>query len=211
MTAPRSKLVIYAASAGNALVALTKFVAAWFTGSSAMLSEAIHSLVDTGNQLLLLYGLHRAAQPPDEPHPLGHGRELYFWSFIVAMVMFTMGAGVAGYEGVLHILNPEPIERPAHQLRGLWRGDGVRGRQLVRGLARIPQGQRQHRLFRGRAAEQGPADLHRAVRGQRRADRPGDRGGRDLRRRAPVDARTRWRRLDRHRAGARPDRDGAGA
>ena len=112
MTAPRSKLVVYAATTGNTLVALTKFAAAWFSGSSAMLSEAIHSLVDTGNQLLLLYGLHRAAQPPDELHPLGHGRELYFWSFVVAMVMFTVGAGVAGYEGVLHILDPEPMRDP---------------------------------------------------------------------------------------------------
>ncbi len=112
MTAPKSKLVVYAATTGNALVALTKFTAAWFTGSSAMLSEAIHSLVDTGNQLLLLYGLHRAAQPPDELHPLGHGRELYFWSFVVATVMFTMGAGVACYEGVLHMLNAEPMRDP---------------------------------------------------------------------------------------------------
>ncbi len=112
MAAPRSKLVVYAATAGNALVTLTKFFAAWWTGSSAMLSEAIHSLVDTGNQLLLLYGLKRAQKPPDAMHPLGHGRELYFWSFVVAMVMFTMGAGVAGYEGVLHVLNPQAIERP---------------------------------------------------------------------------------------------------
>lgn len=112
MTAPQSKLVVYAATTGNALVAVTKFIAAGYTGSSAMLSEAVHSVVDTGNQLLLLYGLHRAAQPPDELHPLGHGRELYFWSFVVAMVMFTMGAGVAGYEGVLHILNPEPMRAP---------------------------------------------------------------------------------------------------
>ncbi len=112
MAAPRSNIVVYAATTGNALVALTKFVAAWFTGSSAMLSETIHSLVDTGNQLLLLYGLHRAKQPPDELHPLGHGRELYFWSFVVAMVMFTMGAGVAGYEGILHMLDPTPIESP---------------------------------------------------------------------------------------------------
>ena len=108
----QSKLVVYAATTGNGLVAITKFAAALFTGSSAMLSEAVHSVVDTGNQLLLLYGLHRAAQPPDDLHPLGHGRELYFWSFIVAMVMFTMGAGVAGYEGVLHILNPEPMTDP---------------------------------------------------------------------------------------------------
>ncbi len=112
MSAPQSKLVVYAATAGNGLVALTKFIAASYTGSSAMLSEAIHSMVDTGNELLLLYGLHRAEQPPDEQHPLGHGRELYFWSFVVAMVMFTMGAGVAGYEGILHILNPEPMSDP---------------------------------------------------------------------------------------------------
>src|ERR1700759_3625682 len=95
-----SHKVIYAALAGNLLIALTKFVAAWWTGSAAMLSEAIHSVVDTSNQLLLLYGMHRAAKPPDRKHPLGHGRELYFWSFIVALLMFTLGAGVTFYEGV---------------------------------------------------------------------------------------------------------------
>lgn len=112
MAAAKSKFVVYAASIGNALVALTKFVAAWWTGSSAMLSEAIHSLVDTGNQLLLLYGIHRAARPPDDLHPLGHGREIYFWSFVVALLMFTLGAGVACYEGVQHILSPHEIVDP---------------------------------------------------------------------------------------------------
>jgi cation diffusion facilitator family transporter len=112
MPEPKSKLVVYAAATGNALVALTKFFAAWLTGSSAMLSEAVHSVVDTGNQLLLLYGIHRAEKPPDESHPLGYGRELYFWSFVVALILFTLGAGVAGYEGILHVLNPEPIEDP---------------------------------------------------------------------------------------------------
>jgi cation diffusion facilitator family transporter len=107
-----SKTVIYAALIGNLLVALTKFGAAWWTGSSAMLSEAIHSVVDTANQLLLLYGLHRAAKPPDEGHPLGHGRELYFWSFIVALLMFTLGAGITFYEGVSHIADPHPIVDP---------------------------------------------------------------------------------------------------
>ena len=104
-----SKTVVYAAFLGNLLVALTKFGAAWWTGSAAMLSEAIHSVVDTSNQLLLLYGMHRAAKPPDRKHPLGHGRELYFWSFIVALLMFTLGAGVTFYEGVTHIANPATI------------------------------------------------------------------------------------------------------
>ena len=107
-----SKLVVYAALTGNLLVALTKFVAAGWTGSSAMLSEAIHSLVDTLNQVLLLYGMHRATQPPDDLHPLGFGRELYFWSFIVALLMFTIGAGVTLLEGIMHIRNPENIVDP---------------------------------------------------------------------------------------------------
>jgi cation diffusion facilitator family transporter len=93
-------------------VALTKFAAAAWTGSAAMLSEAVHSLVDTGNQALLLYGMHRAARPPDERHPLGHGRELYFWSFIVALLLFMIGAGVTLYEGVNHIVEPREIVDP---------------------------------------------------------------------------------------------------
>src|SRR3954452_11317568 len=107
-----SKTVVYAAFFGNLLVALTKFGAAWWTGSSAMLSEAIHSVVDTSNQLLLLYGMHRAAKPPDRRHPLGHGRELYFWSFIAALQMFMLGAGVTFYEGLDHISDPHAIVDP---------------------------------------------------------------------------------------------------
>jgi cation diffusion facilitator family transporter len=107
------KLVIYAALVGNLLIAITKFVAAGLTGSSAMLSEGIHSLVDTGNQVLLLYGLRRAQRPPDERFPFGHGKEVYFWSFVVAILIFAVGAGVSIYEGVHRVLEPAPIKNPA--------------------------------------------------------------------------------------------------
>ncbi len=103
-----SRLVVYAALVGNLCIAVAKFVAAAISGSSAMLSEGVHSLVDTINELLLLYGLHRADKKPDTEHPFGYGRELYFWSFIVALLVFAAGAGVSAYEGILHIRNPEP-------------------------------------------------------------------------------------------------------
>ena len=108
--AASSKKVIYAALLGNALIAVTKFGAAAITLSSAMLSEAIHSLVDTGNQLLLLYGLRRSKIPADKEFPFGHGKELYFWSFVVAIMIFAVGAGVSIFEGVRHIKHPESIE-----------------------------------------------------------------------------------------------------
>ncbi|MFL6576661.1 MAG: cation diffusion facilitator family transporter [Povalibacter sp.] len=104
--------VVYAALLGNLLIAATKFAAALWTGSSAMLSEAVHSTVDTSNELLLLYGMHRSRAPADPAHPFGHGRELYFWSFIVALMVFGLGAGVSFYEGITHIRHPEPVQNP---------------------------------------------------------------------------------------------------
>ncbi len=107
-----SKKVIIAALIGNALISVTKFAAAAITGSSAMLSEGIHSLVDTGNQLLLLYGLKRAAKPADAEFPFGYGKEIYFWSFIVAIMIFALGGGISIYEGIGRIQHPMPIKSP---------------------------------------------------------------------------------------------------
>ncbi|MBN9248716.1 MAG: cation diffusion facilitator family transporter [Hyphomicrobium sp.] len=110
MEAGESKSVIFIAFACNLAIAIAKFLAAAWTLSSAMLSEAIHSLVDTSNQLLLLLGIRRANLPPDAQHPFGHGKEIYFWSFIVAMVLFSLGAGVAIYEGFEKVLHPQALQ-----------------------------------------------------------------------------------------------------
>jgi cation diffusion facilitator family transporter len=108
-----SRTAVVAALVGNLLIALTKAIAAAISGSSAMLSEAVHSVVDSGNEILLLYGQHRAAKPPDRLHPLGYGREIYFWSFVVALLIFAFGAGVSIYEGVKHIQHPAEMSDPA--------------------------------------------------------------------------------------------------
>ena len=108
--ASSSKKVIYAALIGNGLIAVTKFIAATITGSSAMLSEGIHSTVDTSNQMLLLYGLKRSQKPADDQFPFGYGREVYFWSFVVAILIFAIGAGISVYEGVHQLMDPQPLQ-----------------------------------------------------------------------------------------------------
>src|SRR3569832_2426504 len=109
--ASESKTAVTAAFAGNLAIAIAKFIASAFTGSSAMLTEAVHSLVDTGNQLLLMHGMRRAGRPPDENHPFGHGMELYFWTFVVALLILSMGGAASIWEGVQHIRSPESISQ----------------------------------------------------------------------------------------------------
>jgi len=101
---------IIAAFIGNVLIAITKFTAAYFTGSSAMLSEGFHSVVDSGNEVLLVVGMYKSRKPADEEHPFGHGRELYFWALVVAFSIFAVGGGLSIYEGILHVISPEPVQ-----------------------------------------------------------------------------------------------------
>ena len=113
MSAPtastRTLVIAFVANLG---IAAAKFVAAGITGSSAMLTEGVHSVVDSTNQLLLMWGRRQAKKPPDKYHPLGYGPELYFWSFVVAVLVFALGAGVSIYEGIIHIANPEEAVSP---------------------------------------------------------------------------------------------------
>jgi cation diffusion facilitator family transporter len=110
--APPRPIAVYGALVANTAIAVTKFAAAFATGSSAMLSEGIHSLVDTANQGLLLVGVRRSNRPADDHHPFGHGSELYAWALLVAVALFGLGGGLAFYEGVTHLLHPEPVQAP---------------------------------------------------------------------------------------------------
>lgn len=105
-----SPVAVFAAMTANLVIAIAKFIAAGISGSSAMIAEAVHSLVDTGNQMLLLLGIKRSQKPADEMHPFGYGKEMYFWSLIVAVLLFGLGAGVSMYEGIKHVIEPHPLE-----------------------------------------------------------------------------------------------------
>ncbi len=110
--AGKSKISIYGAIVANVLIAISKFIAVFFTGSSAMLAEGIHSVIDTGNGLLLLFGIKRSNRVADKNHPFGYGKEIYFWSFIVSILIFSLGGGFAIYEGIHSLGDPKVIENP---------------------------------------------------------------------------------------------------
>ena len=112
MATDSSQKTIFAAMGANLAIAITKFIAASITGSSAMISEGIHSVVDTGDQLVLLLGIRRSQKPADDSHPFGYGQELYFWTFIVAILIFAIGGGMSIYEGITHLIHPSPLENP---------------------------------------------------------------------------------------------------
>jgi cation diffusion facilitator family transporter len=112
MSSHASQKTIYAALAANLIIAITKFVAAAITQSSAMLSEGIHSVVDTGNELLILLGIRESQRPADASHPFGYGQELYFWTLIVAILLFSIGGGMSIYEGINHVIHPISLEDP---------------------------------------------------------------------------------------------------
>ena len=126
-----SKKVIYAAFAANLIIAIAKFIAAAITGSSAMFSEGIHTTVDTGNQLMLLLGLKKAQKPADRSHPFGYGKEIYFWCFVVAIMVFALGSGLSIYEGIHSVMEPHPIENPLINYIVLGIGVVVTGISLI--------------------------------------------------------------------------------
>ena len=172
-----SKTTVYAALAGNTLSRGHQAAAAAWTCSSSMLSEGIHSIVDTGNEILLLYGYRRAERPPDSRHPLGYGRELYFWSFIVALLLFALGAGAALDEGVAHILAPVPVRNVLVNyvvlgLAFLFEAGSSAGRG-----AGFSSCQGRCRMVAGGPRQQGSAVLHGPARGQCCADRDRHRRG----------------------------------
>lgn len=141
-----SKIAIYGALAANVAIAVVKFIAAGITGSSAMISEGIHSAVDSGNSMLLLLGMKRSRRPADESHPFGHGKEIYFWSLIVAILVFSLGGGMSVYEGISHIQHPEELKDPFWNYVVLVSSMFFEGSSLIYAVREFNKGRKKSKL-----------------------------------------------------------------
>jgi len=157
--AGESKLAIYGAIAANALIAVSKFIASFFTGSSAMLAEGIHSLIDTGNGLLLLLGLKKAKKPADHEHPFGYGKEIYFWSFVVSILIFALGGGFAIYEGIHTLGDPSVIEDPTWNYWVLFAAIIFEGTSLIIALKTFKKSNPSGRLIPNIIKSKDPANF----------------------------------------------------
>jgi len=157
--AGESKLAIYGAIAANALIAVSKFIASFFTGSSAMLAEGIHSLIDTGNGLLLLLGLKKAKKPADHEHPFGYGKEIYFWSFVVSILIFALGGGFAIYEGIHALGDPSVIEDPTWNYWVLFAAIIFEGTSLIIALKTFKKSNPSGRLIPNIIKSKDPANF----------------------------------------------------
>ncbi len=143
-----SKIAIYGALAANLGIATVKFIAASITGSSAMISEGIHSTVDSGNSLLLLLGMKRSQRPPDRGHPFGHGKEIYFWSLIVAILVFSLGGGMSLYEGISHLQHPQEMRDPFWNYIVLFVSMGFEGASLVYAIREFNKSRGKHSFWK---------------------------------------------------------------
>jgi cation diffusion facilitator family transporter len=156
MNTSESRIAVYGAIAANIAIAVTKFIAAAITGSPAMLSEGIHSTVDTGNGVLLLVGMKLSQRKPTPEHPFGHGKELYFWSLMVAVLIFGLGGGISVYEGLLHIVSPEPLRDPTWNYVVLGSAAAFEGASFVVALRQFFRGKREVPFWRALKTSKDP-------------------------------------------------------
>ena len=155
--AEKHPISVYGAIAANSVIAVAKFIAAGITGSSAMLAEGIHSVVDTGNELLLLLGIHKSNKPADELHAFGYGKELYFWSLIVAIILFGIGGGMSVYEGIVHIIHPAEIKDPFWNYLVLGIAFLSEGISWVIAMRELIRGKRQESIWEAFKASKDPS------------------------------------------------------